>query len=328
MDQPSEKPVGNVQRTLVTAGSKRATLRTLGKPLAAIVLGSLLSISQAAHAQNKYDFIPIDVPKATRTAANGNSTHEIVGEFDDMVDGKTKTHGFILNKGAFTTVDVPPELGVATQINGINAPGQLMGTYFESTGTTHAFFLTKGAVTTLDPPGAIRSQGGFINAQGQAVGTYRTLEGTFQKRHGFIWRKGNFTTFNVPKDHPEFGTVAMGINDIGEVVGNFVDESGDNFHRHGFLRSSKGTFTTFDVPGRTFTSPTGINNSGQIVGFYADDNFFFHGFVLHKGVFTFVDVPGASETQIFSINAKGEIVGTYFDADDGEQHGFVGSPTR
>jgi uncharacterized membrane protein len=276
MDQPSEKPVGNVQRTLVIAGSKRATLRTLGKPLAAIVLGSLLGISQAAHAQNKYDFIPIDVPKATRTAANGNSTHEIVGEFDDMVDGKTKTHGFILNKGAFTTVDVPPELGVATQINGINAPGQLMGTYFESTGTTHAFFLTKGAVTTLDPPGAIRSQGGFINAQGQAVGTYRTLEGTFQKRHGFIWRKGNFTTFNVPKDHPEFG----------------------------------------------------INNSGQIVGFYADDNFFFHGFVLHKGVFTFVDVPGASETQIFSINAKGEIVGTYFDADDGEQHGFVGSPTR
>ena len=150
-----------------------------------------------------------------------------------------------------------------------------------------------------------------------------------EKRHGFIWRKGVFTTFNVPKDHPEFGTVAMGINDIGEVVGNFVDVSGDNFHRHGFLRSSKGTFTTFDVPGRTFTSPTGINNSGQIVGFYADDNFFFHGFVLNKGVFTTVDVDflEASETQVLSINAKGEIVGAYFEA-NGTRHGFLGTPVR
>jgi hypothetical protein len=59
-----------------------------------------------------------------------------------------------------------------------------------------------------------------------------------------------------------FGTVAQGINDIGEVVGNFVAEGGNNFLRHGFLRSSKGDYSTFDVSKRTFTSPTGINNSG------------------------------------------------------------------
>jgi len=121
--------------------------------------------------------------------------------------------------------------------------------------------------------------------------------------------------------------VALGINDIGQVVGNFVDVNGDNVHRHGFLQNSKGDFTTFDVPGSDFTIAQGINNTGQIVGFYADDDFSFHGFVLSNGVFTTVDVPDALETQIFSINAKGEIVGAYFDA-DGVQHGFLGTRVR
>ena len=51
--------------------------------------------------------------------------------------------------------------------------------------------LEQGRFTTLDPPGSIRSQGGFINAQGQVVGTYRDAN---DRRHGFIWSKGVFTT--------------------------------------------------------------------------------------------------------------------------------------
>jgi uncharacterized membrane protein len=234
------------------------------------------------------------------------------------------THGFVWNKGAPTTIDVPG--AVATSLNGINAAGDVMGTYGKG-GRNHAFVMTKGILTTLDPtPDDTNSQGGFINAQGEAIGTYRDAT---QKRHGFIWRKGIFTntSINVPGDHPLFGTVAQGINDIGHVVGNYVDVNGNNFLRHGFLRLGANDYRTFDVPGRTFTSPSGISNSGQIVGFYADDNFFFHGFVLSKGVFMKVDVPGASETQVFSINAKGEIVGTYFDA-NGVQYGFVGTPAR
>ena len=40
---------------------------------------------------------------------------------------KDGTHGFVLSKGVFTTVNVP---GAAfTQINGINAPGRFAGTY-------------------------------------------------------------------------------------------------------------------------------------------------------------------------------------------------------
>jgi hypothetical protein len=65
----------------------------LWKAIAVVVFGLLLSVPGLAQAQ--YSFTTIDVPGSKATAANGNSMHEIVGEFDDA-DGNT--HGFVLNK--------------------------------------------------------------------------------------------------------------------------------------------------------------------------------------------------------------------------------------
>ena len=42
---------------------------------------------------------------------------------------------------------------------------------------------------------------------------------------------------------------------------------------------SDGRFTTIDVPGSVFTQATGINNAGQIVGWYQDASFAYHGFL-------------------------------------------------
>jgi uncharacterized membrane protein len=173
-----------------------------------------------------------------------------------------------------------------------------------------------------------RSQGGFINAKGEAVGTYRDED---QKRHGFIWRKGVFTSFNVPGDGPDpSGTVAFGINDIGEVVGTYVGPSLDPQMiqgMHGFVRSRNGEFTTIDVPDALFTVAEGINNAGTIVGVYGDNDGF-HGFVRSRnGDFTTIDLGAKTNTQINSINAKGEIVGFYVDSNN-KQHGFLGTPAR
>jgi uncharacterized membrane protein len=340
LDQSSGKPVSNVQRKLVSAGSERAAVRTFRLITAVFIL--LLSVPGLARAQN-YTFTTIDVPGATATAANGNSTHEIVGEYVDKVGN---THGFVWNKGTPTTIDVPG--AVATSLNGINAAGDVMGTYGKG-GRNHAFAMIKGILTTLDPtPDDTNSQGGFINAQGEAVGTYRDGNPNpkppdqFEKRRGFIWRKGVFTntSINVPGDHPLFGTVALGTNDVGDVVGNYVDQNDPTspfIPRHGFLRTSKGDYSTFNVRGAIITVAEGTNNSGTIVGAYVDAQGGLHGFVLSKRVLskdvittvdvTTVEVPGASGTQINSINAKGEIVGEYFDAND-VQHGFLGTPVR
>jgi len=279
----------------------------------------------------RFAFETIDVPGATLTSADGNSTHAISGEFDDAA-GK---HGFVLSGGAFTPFDFP---GTSfTQITGINANGELSGNYFDPRDSSpthfHGFFRSQdGHVTPLDPPGSIRSQAGSLNAQGQVVGVYRDIASV---RHGFVWQAGVFTTFSDP-DATQVapgGTVPFGINDRGQIVGNYVNR---NDHlRHGFLLSG-GAYTTIDAPGSSFTVAEGINNPGVIAGYFVDGvgipggglpDGTHHGFVLSAGVYTTVDVPGALSTEIYSINAIGEIVGQYVDAGEGA-HGFVGRPVR
>jgi probable HAF family extracellular repeat protein len=66
---------------------------------------------------------------------------------------------------------------------------------------------------------------------------------------------------------------------------------------------------------------TGINNSGQIVGFFVDATV--HGFFLDVGgSFTTIDVPGATSTSAFGINDSGQIMGIFFDT-TGTSHGFL-----
>jgi hypothetical protein len=328
------KRVSARQGDFATAQSNQATIRKPWKSLAAMAFGLLLSVPGFTQAQ--YNFTTIDVTiggqHATATEPNGNSTNAIVGQFN-FEDGLQ--HGFVLNNGVFTEVDVPDSKGNAQQtaINGIDAAGRLAGTYLDSSDPPHfhAFFGNKGGFTTLDPPGSFATTGGFINAQSQVVGFYRADPLEPQRRRGFIWRNGTFTTFNEPDDASNFGTRAFGINDIGEVVGDYQTADGK---RHGYLRSKKDDFTTLDVTGAVLTTAEGINNAGTIVGFYntvvdpQTMETFTHGFVLKKGIFTTVEVRdsngNAQPTQIFSINAKGEIVGSYDDS-KGVQHGFVGS---
>ena len=76
------------------------------------------------------------------------------------------------------------------------------------------------------------------------------------------------------------------------------------------------TFATIDVPGAGSTFANGLNNRGQVVGFYrvGGQSDASHGFLLDEGNFTTVDVPGAFSTQAFGINDRGQIVGDYIDA--------------
>jgi uncharacterized membrane protein len=80
---------------------------------------------------------------------------------------------------------------------------------------------------------------------------------------------------------------------------------------HAFLLDD-GEFTTIDPPGASgaLTFATGINDHGQIVGYYLDACGTFHGFVRDKkGVFTNIDHPDSpSGTVTLDINNRGQIV--------------------
>src|SRR5262249_35367449 len=82
-------------------------------------------------------------------------------------------------------------------------------------------------------------------------------------------------------------------------------------------------FNTFDDPfalGATFAS--GINASGQIVGYYRNARGF-HGFLQTQGTYFIIDDPLATgDTVANGINAAGQVVGSYQDASL-RLHGFL-----
>ena len=106
------------------------------------------------------------------------------------------------------------------------------------------------------------------------MGYYEDADGV---QHGFRRDKnGRFTTIDLPGAS---NTIAVGINERGQVVGHCVDDGG----RHGFVHNRNGGITTCDAPDAQSTLAFGINNRGQVVGFYADTGGAVHGFLRSKG---------------------------------------------
>jgi probable HAF family extracellular repeat protein len=188
-------------------------------------------------------------------------------------------------------------------------------------------------LTTVDYPGFVSVTAPIdMNNLGDMVGYYDNPGGVF---HGYLKLKD--APF-VPVDFPgAAATVTVGINDNRDVVGVYIDQAG---FQHGF-RLSNGVFTSIDVPGAaqtrgvTFefggglgTAAFGINNNGDIVGEYADENKVAHGFLLRDGQYTTIDAPDApqlpgTESMAVRINSHGDIVGSVNIAAWRESRGFL-----
>ncbi len=140
-----------------------------------------------------------------------------------------------------------------------------------------------------------------------------------------------FATFEAPNAGAGSyqGTVALGINSSGEVVGMYIDAKGLT---HGFVRAAGGTITEFDAPQagtgkKQGTFPIGLNDSGEVVGTYIDAQNDSHGFVWADSgaIFFTIDAPGAVPpgTTATCINASGAVTGYFRSISGNAPHGFV-----
>ncbi len=279
---------------------------------------------------------------------NINNRGTLTGNY---IDSNNVSHGFLRSPGGeFLTFDAPGASSTAgtfdgTFPSGINSGGAITGNYIDSRELNHAFLRNpKGEFTTFDAPGATSvaafGYGTFprsINFAGSVTGHY---SGAHNVIHGFVRSpSGQFTTFEAPGASivagSGLGTFPESINDAGSVTGRYADANG---LYHGFLRSPRGEFTTFDAPGASTDSgggdgtlPKSINAAGAITGHYADAQGLIHGFVRSpSGKFTTFDAPGPTGSAgwgIFpeSINDAGAITGHYTDA-VGMNHGFLRVP--
>jgi len=143
-------------------------------------------------------------------------------------------HGFVLDGGTFTTIDVPGA-SFTSYASEINDAGEIVGR-FDIPGTNSGFLLSGRSYTTLVFPGATSSAALGINNSGDVIGGY-TAGGV---RHGFLLGGGVYTPFDVPGST---FTTPRKINDSGLIAGGY----GAGGTTHGFLATAEPPATVESV---------------------------------------------------------------------------------
>ncbi len=245
-----------------------------------------LALSLAASVQAGYIYTALTPPDSAGGIAYGiNDKDDIVGRYSAA--SNLNINGFVLSDGVYTTIDNGPV--VATFATGINNAGSIVGYYYAFVDSL-GFTVIGGTTATFNVPGAQFTLPNGINSLGQIVGQV-----IGSNDWGFLKNGSTFTLFD---------NALTGIDDKGDIVGNYKNGTS------GFLLSD-GKYTTISFPDSVYTTVTGINQLGQIVGYYTDADDNDYGFVYQDGRFTPIDYPGVQSTEVQGINDLGEIVGSY-----------------
>ena len=202
--------------------------------------------------------------------ANGiNDSRAVVG-------GASNSTAFILSNGGATLTTLPPvNSTTASQTAfGINQAGLIVGQFTDSaTGNTPGYLFSGGTYTILAPTAnALFTNAQGVNIHGLVTGFYST-DGVHQ--HGFFYNSTTqtFTLVTDPNVANLVLTQFLGLNDGGVAVGYYQTPDGS---QHGFLYNIvTGQYSFIDDPfaatrGLSITQITGVNDLGEIAGFYVD----------------------------------------------------------
>ncbi|MBI4893286.1 MAG: hypothetical protein HY821_21870, partial [Acidobacteria bacterium] len=93
-----------------------------------------------------------------------------------------------------------------------------------------------------------------------------------------------------------------------------------------------GVLTTIDFPGALGSAAHGLNDHGDVVGYYSFENPKPHapagnapiyGFLYRDGAFQTIAFPGAHSTLAIRVNNRGDIAGIYRSSPNASFKGFV-----
>jgi hypothetical protein len=299
-------------------------------------------------AATDFSFTTIDFPGAEWTVLHGINrppggllkSPTVVGAYLVSDPDGDNWHAFSLTKNVFTKIEAPTTSNGAfsfdTQAYGINNIGQITGESKQYSDFTHSyndfsFVLSAG---TFSYPGECFSPGIFsaheLNNNGDIAGTVLDPSGVFRANlmpttgDCFYW--GGGSGVNGARSD------AWGINEAGMVVGGEVDE---HERSQGFFFSpfSGNPEALLNVPNSIQTAVRGINDGGEMVGWFETAPGLRYGFLRDaKGNISTIAFPGSTQTEAHGINdadmlGRVEIVGTYAGT-DGARHGFIATATN
>jgi hypothetical protein len=269
-----------------------------------------------------------------------NPSGQITGFYSDNTG---RCHGYVrAANGTFTQIDAPdagtgpfPQGTFPSEITpaGINSAGAITGFYVDASSVQHGFVRApSGQITEFDPPGSIFTTPNAIDDTGEITGFYFDVNFV---GHGFLRAlNGTIMSFDAPGADQTpgsgNGTFGVSLTPNGGIEGVYVDANGV---LHGFVRSSQGTFSTYDAPGAGTgagqgTLPESNNALGAITGNSIDGNFVNHGFLRAPGgTITTFDVPGTGTgagqgTIPLDNNNPGAVTGQAIDGGN-VTHGFL-----
>jgi uncharacterized membrane protein len=221
----------------------------------------------------------------------------------------------------------------ATNVAAINNSGDVAGTFYDTSQNTVRGFVREqnGRFTVFDAPNVPGNiypnlygslSVASINDAGDILGTFPFVTQVWMTRTGFVRdRKADYTAIFDAGPRLDF-TGTRCINNRGDIVGVI----GGVAEFLGFLRDRDGELIPLrPTPDSHNVFATGINNSGQVVGYevssYPNNS---RAFVLdRKGNVTIFNVPNSSSTNASSINERGDVTGTFTDSSQNRIRGFV-----
>jgi probable HAF family extracellular repeat protein len=156
-----------------------------------------------------------------------------------------------------------------------------------------------------------------INGTGQIVGNGLDYSNNNGDAPGMIVSNGTIQRLAIP-DHDSF---PQAINASGQAAGYSYDFGFSG--RHACLYSG-GHVTDLGIfPGGTLSEATGINSSGQIVGFGDTQSGHVHAFIYSAGTMTDLGTLGGPDSNAYGINTAGQVVGSSWSQQFGTTHAFM-----
>jgi hypothetical protein len=214
-------------------------------------------------------FMPENFPHSAQTQVTGLNDNGITVGFWANKAG-ANFGWYAINGGHFHNVNFPathPASPPVDQLLGVNNSDLAVGFYTDSNGNNHAYTynIKTGLFNRIQVFGASSAAAAAINNAGDIAG--------FDKVNGnavSFLRLNNGKEFelNVPGSS---STMATGINDGDEVVGNYTLGAGNAMTTFGFTWTPGGGFDTVSDPkGVGATTVNGVNDHGRLVGFYTE----------------------------------------------------------